>query len=166
MKKYIIIILIGISFIIKAQNTGSEVSTEDAIIILKVHNDYRNEVGIDSLIWSNELSKVAQKWANKLSKSKCRIKHSRKKGIGENIFWSSIPVKNVKEVVTNWGNEKEYYSYRDCCKGHKTLHYTQIIWEKTTEVGCGVATCKDGSQIWVCNYSPQGNFIGEKPYKK
>ncbi|HEU4579671.1 MAG TPA: CAP domain-containing protein [Polyangiaceae bacterium] len=47
-------------------------------------------------------------------------------------------------------------------------HYTQLVWRNTREVGCGYATCvsSDGFSdgIWVCNYSPPGNFIGQTPY--
>ena len=47
-------------------------------------------------------------------------------------------------------------------------HYTQLVWRNTREVGCGYATCVDrngySDGIWVCNYSPPGNFIGQTPY--
>jgi hypothetical protein len=39
-------------------------------------------------------------------------------------------------------------------------------------LGCGVASCTENSpfgdggswQIWVCNYDPSGNYLGERPY--
>jgi hypothetical protein len=43
-------------------------------------------------------------------------------------------------------------------------HYTQIIWRNTTEVGCGMATCSNGSEIWVCNYNPPGNYLRQNAY--
>ena len=46
-------------------------------------------------------------------------------------------------------------------------HYTQVVWRNTTEIGCGVATCKEGAltwDIWICNYAPPGNIAGQKPY--
>jgi len=47
-------------------------------------------------------------------------------------------------------------------------HYTQLVWRNTKEVGCGYATCNDPrgfhDGIWVCNYSPPGNFVGQAPY--
>jgi len=141
------------------------ISETDKQVLLDEHNKYRSELNIDNLEWSENLAKEAQNWANHIAKGKCNIKHSNK-NLGENIFWSSTPVNNVKEVVSDWASEKKYYKFCKCCKGYKTLHYTQIIWQKTTKIGCASAICKDGSQIWVCNYSPQGNFEGEKPYKK
>ncbi len=133
-------------------------------IILSTHNKYRAEVGVENLVWSDSLALEAQDWANKLTKQKCKIKHSYKKGIGENIFWSSRSL-NPKIAVDSWAGEKKYYKYGKCCN-NKTLHYTQIIWGKTKKVGCAKSICKDGAEIWICNYSPQGNYIGEKPFKK
>jgi hypothetical protein len=47
-------------------------------------------------------------------------------------------------------------------------HYTQLVWRNTREVGCGYATCVDDNGfsdgVWVCNYSPPGNFVGQAPY--
>ncbi|MDO9190699.1 MAG: CAP domain-containing protein [Sulfurimicrobium sp.] len=43
-------------------------------------------------------------------------------------------------------------------------HYTQLVWKKTTAVGCGMAVCGSRDQIWVCQYSPAGNWAGQKPY--
>lgn len=46
-------------------------------------------------------------------------------------------------------------------------HYTQVVWRKTSELGCGYATCKrDGFlvEFWACNYSPPGNVRGQEPY--
>ena len=40
----------------------------------------------------------------------------------------------------------------------KTGHFTQVVWKDTRQLGCGVAMC-DGGEIWVCNYSPPGNFV-------
>jgi pathogenesis-related protein 1 len=43
-------------------------------------------------------------------------------------------------------------------------HYTQVVWRKSTDLGCGFATCSGGggfvNDIWICNYAPAGNSIG------
>src|SRR5712691_6171246 len=42
-------------------------------------------------------------------------------------------------------------------------YYTQIVWRDTREVGCGVAR-GPGREVWVCDYSPPGNWVGRRPY--
>ncbi|WP_411025351.1 CAP domain-containing protein, partial [Salmonella sp. s55004] len=53
-------------------------------------------------------------------------------------------------------------------------HFTQVVWAKTTKVGCGIKFCLEATSdyssypnAWLvtCNYSPAGNWQGEKPYK-
>ncbi|MCI5224143.1 MAG: SCP-like extracellular, partial [Candidatus Electrothrix sp. AR4] len=70
----------------------------------------------------------------------------------------------AQNVVDAWGNEITDYDYSDNSCHSVCGHYTQVVWKTTMEVGCGMATCNDKSQIWVCQYTPQGNMVGEKPY--
>lgn len=41
----------------------------------------------------------------------------------------------------------------------------QMIWSRTTAVGCGIANCRRG-RIFACHYSPPGNVLGQLPYCK
>ena len=44
-------------------------------------------------------------------------------------------------------------------------HYTQMVWQTSTKVGCAMAVCEDSQeQVWVCQYQPAGNWVGKKPY--
>jgi pathogenesis-related protein 1 len=46
-------------------------------------------------------------------------------------------------------------------------HYTQVVWRNSTQLGCGVSSCQSGGvsyDIWICNYGPPGNVLGQKPY--
>ncbi len=38
-----------------------------------------------------------------------------------------------------------------------------MVWDKTTKIGCGMARSSSGKIYVVCNYSPAGNRIGQKP---
>ncbi|RTG89433.1 uncharacterized protein DC041_0008041 [Schistosoma bovis] len=40
-----------------------------------------------------------------------------------------------------------------------------MVWAKTTDIGCGVASCPRYGLSIVCNYGPGGNWNNEKPYE-
>ena len=75
----------------------------------------------------------------------------------------------LTQMVDAWGNEKrnflngEYPSVSATGSPGEVSHYTQIIWQNTSEVGCGVASA-GGYNILVCDYSPQGNIDGTVVY--
>ncbi len=150
--------------------------------MLEAHNKARAAVGINALAWSSKMTKYAEEWAKHLANNKdCTMIHrveadNNPLGAGENLYWAS-PVKwsdgrtetqsiGTKDVAQSWGEEKAYYNYdaNTCAKGKQCGHYTQMVWNTTLEVGCGMAFCPDKGQIWVCNYNPPGNIIGNKPY--
>jgi len=90
---------------------------------------------------------------------------------GQNIFASSRSSTPI-DVVADWASEGASYDYdSNSCSDFTCGHYTQIVWAKSTLLGCGVQTCTKNSpfgggswQLWVCNYDPPGNFNNEKPY--
>jgi len=146
------------------------------------HNKVRKSLNIKSLKWSPKLALYAQSWADYLAKNnKCRMKHRPRSGkykqrYGENIYWASaikwsngkveLAKKTSFNVVSAWASEVKDYNYHSntCSRGKMCGHYTQLVWANTTKVGCGMAICKDKTQVWVCNYNPPGNYVGEKPY--
>src|SRR3546814_6534606 len=42
-------------------------------------------------------------------------------------------------------------------------HYTQLIWGRSGEVGCGLGQ-RGGEEILVCRYSAPGNVRGRDPF--
>jgi pathogenesis-related protein 1 len=148
------------------KTTKTTLSADEQQRIVAAHNKYRSKVKVPDIQWSDELAVVAQKWANHLAKKSCRMKHSNNGKYGENIYWSSYE-STPEEVVDSWGSEKKYYKGGKINrKVYKYGHYTQMVWAKTKFVGCGRAKCRNGAEIWVCNYSPPGNIIGKKTYSK
>ena len=153
---------------------GSVEKKIDSEAIVEAHNKWRSRVGVPDLQWSPELARMARQWANTLKTRNCRLEHSGREGYGENIFRASAVIwsdgrREIQEitpekVVDSWGSEVKNYNYEtDTCSG-VCGHYTQIVWEETRKVGCGMAVCEDKSQVWVCNYYPPGNYVGKKPY--
>ncbi|MEA2042995.1 MAG: CAP domain-containing protein [Bacteroidota bacterium] len=164
--KYILIgiALTGMFFNLTAQNNGSRLTDEQRREALTRHNKYRADVGTNPLVWSNELATEAQAWADKLAKKGCAFEHS-KTSHGENLYWASWK-STATEAINSWAEEIKYYHGQAISYSNysKMGHYTQMVWYNTTEVGCAIGSCKNGSTIWVCTYNPAGNYIGEKPY--
>lgn len=151
----------------------------DTAAIVTAHNKWRAEVGVkQKLSYSPELAASSQVWANKLQRSNdCKMKHSAANGYGENLFWASamnwsdgrkeLQKVSPKHVVDSWGSEKADYNYakNSCTAGKMCGHYTQVVWSGTQKVGCAMAVCEDSQQqVWVCQYQPAGNWVGQKPY--
>jgi pathogenesis-related protein 1 len=147
--------------------------------MVAAHNRWRAKVGVAPITYSSELAVSAQKWANNLKQNnECRMKHSDPQGkYGENLYWASalewsngkreLQKVTTAKVVDDWAGERADYNYKDnsCAKGKMCGHYTQVVWRSTTTVGCAIAVCSDTlEQIWVCQYQPPGNWVGEKPY--
>lgn len=152
-----------------ALSTETQQEPENMKGMVDRHNYWRRQVNIPDLSWSSELAAFAQAWADKLASEGCNMEHRPRSGkygssYGENIYWSS-GLKNAAEaVVDSWASEKQYFDKKKgTCKGGVCGHYTQLVWKKTQRVGCGMARCGD-EEIWVCNYDPPGNYVGEKPY--
>lgn len=141
--------------------------------MLDTHNFWRAKLGLPALTYSVELAKSAQTWAKHLQQSnQCKMEHSQGK-FGENLFWGSawsdgrVQDISAKLVVDSWASEKADFSYSDnsCTRGKMCGHYTQLVWKNTARVGCAATVCANNhSQIWVCQYDPPGNYIGQKPY--
>ena len=133
--------------------------------ILAAHNAWRQEVGVPALQWSEELTAHAQEWANTLRGRGCKADHSGASEYGENLAWAGGTNLAPEAVVEMWGAEQASYDYaaNSCARRKVCGHYTQIVWRGTETVGCAVASCSD-SEVWVCNYYPAGNVVGQKPY--
>lgn len=141
--------------------------------ITAAHNEARANVtpaaspAIPPLAWSAEVASAAQSHA-----SKCQFEHSGGP-YGENLF-ATTGVATPDAVVTAWTDEAQSYDYATNSCSDVCGHYTQVVWADSLHLGCGVADCTTGSpfdpsgqgswQLWVCNYDPPGNWVGQAPY--
>jgi pathogenesis-related protein 1 len=132
---------------------------------LQAHNTARIKDKQRPLQWSPDLENISQKWANQLA-SNCKVYHHQGDiPFGENLFISTAPT-TVGHAVNAWVNEKNFYNHpqNKCQAGKQCGHYTQVVWKGTTDVGCAMQSCSNGSQIYVCSYFPGGNVVGARPF--
>ncbi len=164
MKTALTLILLVASLYITGGEQKPNVTDEEIEMLLDRHNAWRAEVGVPAVKWSDQLAVVADQWARTLNKQSCAWKHSQN-GYGENLFRGTVGAYTAADAVDAWGSEKLDYNYaKNKCKPGKVCgHYTQMVWKGTTEVGCAKTIC-EGYVVWVCNYDPPGNWVGQKPY--
>lgn len=139
--------------------------------ILAAHNKYRADLKIAPLIWSDELAIHAQSWANNLaSLGGMTLKHSPQDTEGENLWLGTSGRFNYTAMVDSWGNEKQYFirgifpNVSSTKNWMDVGHYTQIIWQNSSQVGCAIASA-EGNDILVCRYNPPGNRNNEPVFK-
>lgn len=136
--------------------------------VTAAHNAVRERLGVAPLVWDAGLARYAQAWADKLKQRGCDLQHRPRKGAdaqkyGENIYSASGSAPPASEVVGAWVEEvKDYDAKTNKCRG-VCGHYTQVVWRASRRLGCGMATCGE-TEVWVCNYDPAGNFLGQRPY--
>jgi len=135
----------------------------EAQAILDAHNRHRAKHCAPPVAWSDEVAAVALAWATKLRDAGCAFEHSRGRKYGENLFFMG-PAGSARGAVAvdDWYSEVSAYDHANPGFGMSTGHFTQVVWRGTSHVGCGTARCP-GGDIWVCNYYPPGNVLGQFP---
>lgn len=174
------LIVVGVSlwgdFAFAQIGTGSDVTQVEAKEILSLHNNARRAVGVEPLEWSPTLAAFAQEWADELARNG-KFEHRPKDGEwaqkhGENIAYGFGKMAGVQSAMRSFLSERTFFvpgtPIPDPGTPFKWGHYSAIVWKSTTHVGAGKAVMQTGplagATIYVCNYDPRGNKVGEKPY--
>lgn len=126
--------------------------------ILARHNIYRCMHGADNLVWSDELAKNAQRWAD-TNKSGHSTQRMRSDMVGCNLVGENIAVGNSDiEAVDKW-----YWEGASRTRNgeiplpeENTSHFSQVVWKDTKKVGCGM---NRDSKVFVCQYSCAGDHL-------
>jgi pathogenesis-related protein 1 len=138
-------------------------------------NAVRQGVGtsppIADVTWSSQIANVAQTYANQLASQGCtNLVPSQNRTYGENLAEFGGQAATPTDVVALWASKGKCWTPGPINAGDKCTcpnngcgDYTQLVWRKTTEVGCGVATCPN-SEVWVCDFAPPGNYVGQTAY--
>lgn len=183
-------------------STTSEISVPSELKqfhrdLLIEHNQLRSLGGLRPLKWHADLAVNAEKYIKSQDNlNNCKFEHSRastRKQVGpftqagENLYmsWGFLPT--GKRVAESWYDEINCYRYgkigESCTKfsgpkcdmGYIMVgHFTQMMWDTATHVGCGVHQCgsceKLCPQIFVsCLYGSTsagfgGNMWGMYPF--
>ena len=130
--------------------------------MLAAHNAVRARVGVEPLVWSGKLAERARDWAETLL-AREQFAHRPNSPFGENLFEIDGAPATPEQVLDAWASEARDYDYRSNRCRAVCGHYTQIVWRGTREIGCAVAHDRN-REVWVCNYDPPGNWVGNRPY--
>jgi uncharacterized protein YkwD len=153
--------------VIEQPKTAPPLTGEETGVLVGLraaHDEARAAVGVAPMEWSTALGRYAQEWANSLAANNCQLAHRPNSSYGENLYWTNTGV-TAQQVVAAWTMESSHYdaATNTCSDGNVCGHYTQVVWANTLKLGCGMASC-GSQQVWVCNYDPRGNTMGQKPY--
>jgi hypothetical protein len=118
---------------------------------LKAHNQVRKDNNLIPLNWDPKLALFAKSWLSHLSK-KCQLFSSNSEYTG---YTENIDQKWGSRVYTPFQIVRKWTLY-------KGLKYKNMIWPKTTKLGCAYALCKDPgsaatSTLYACYYSPSSH---------
>jgi len=128
---------------------------------LMAHNIYRCMHGVPAVTWSIPVAESAQDWASRLSS----MSHSHSYSIkppagpaGENLAIGHV---SYAAAVQAWYEEVDCCNWPGCQTGScKVGHFTAMIWEGVTEIGCGHNQL---SNIHVCRYRSGDTLTGDTP---
>uniref|UniRef100_A0A0N5BUY7 SCP domain-containing protein n=1 Tax=Strongyloides papillosus TaxID=174720 RepID=A0A0N5BUY7_STREA len=139
----------------KPKTTDSYQSTKDTF--LKQTNEYRRLHQAKPLKLNKTIEAKAQAYAEKMAKMDV-LKHDTDTTYGENIYFSTS---SPNDAVKSWYDEVKSYNFALPIFSMSTGHFTAIVWNATTDTGCGVAKSASNKYYVSCKYYPPGNVRGQ-----
>ena len=141
-----------------AQNTPQD--------FVNLHNRARAADRVGPVTWDAKVARYAQDYAARRA-GDCKLVHSGGP-FGENLFWGSAGrAWSAADALRSWVDEKKnYHLDTNTCEAGKVCgHYTQVVWRKSTRIGCARVVCAASRGVFIiCSYDPPGNFNGERPF--
>lgn len=141
-------------------------------VVLGMHNDERESLGLSPLDWDNALAADAARYARQMAQTNI-FRHSprtsRSSPSGENLWMGPRRLYDYEVMVGAFLDEKSLFrrggklpDLSVTGRWEDVAHYTQIIWRGTRKVGCAVAEGRNYDYL-VCRYFPAGNVFGKGP---
>jgi hypothetical protein len=136
--------------------------------LLAAHNVERARVGVAPLQWDPALAAAAASYGPTLQRLG-RLQHSpraSRPGQRENLWMGTRGAFAPEQMVGNWAREKRDFRPGVFPNVSRTgdwtdvSHYTQMIWHRTTRVGCAVHRAPRWDFL-ICRYTPPGNVDGQ-----
>ena len=128
--------------------------------ILYLINQKRKEYNVQPLIENNEITNIAQKYAEEISQTEILVNSNNKyKGddLGESIFCYST-ILDANGLVMRLSKKEFNYNYNN---NEIPSHFTQMIWKNSNLIGIGISrNFNTGHMFYVLNYFPKGNIKG------
>jgi len=119
-------------------------------------NFYRRLHSAPDVVWNDAAAAFAQSYTEK-----CLWQHSGS-DYGENLAGN---YDSPTSAIDGWASEDKMYSYSSPGFTEDTGHFTQLVWKKTTSIGCAVTKCPDSTVkgvatgwFFACEYDPPGNY--------
>ena len=126
------------------------------------HNKIRKKFNYKELVLNNNLTMLAQKFADNfelLEEANLPIEKYKGENLGINYEKFTGDINCIIKIFEKWIKEKEFMDKNIYCS--KTKHFTQIIWKKTKEIGFGYSKLNNDENIFVVYYYPAGNIFDE-----
>ncbi|WP_351999961.1 CAP domain-containing protein [Sphingobium sp. SJ10-10] len=141
-------------------------------VILGMHNEERESLGLSPLAWDSALAADAARYARQMAQTNI-FRHSARASraipSGENLWMGSRGLYDYEVMVGSFLDEKRYFRRSGTLPDLSTTgrwedvgHYTQIIWRGTRKVGCALGEGQSYDYL-VCRYFPAGNVFGRNP---
>jgi Cysteine-rich secretory protein family len=138
-------------------------------ILTDLHNRERVQVGAPPLAWDPRLAAAAAAYGPTLA-ARGTLVHSplaTRPDQGENLWKGTHGHYSLASMFEAWAGEKWVFRpgtfpwVGPTGRLDDVGHYTQIIWRRTTHVGCAVHQTPAWDYL-ICRYAPAGNVIGQR----
>ncbi|PFH32386.1 SCP family extracellular subfamily protein [Besnoitia besnoiti] len=143
---------------------------------LLIHNKYRTEnlqVPLPAMSRNADAVALVMEFVEKRAVGKCKVQghstESQAKEMGENLYMSNNPT--CEAAVTAWYDEIQYFDGNYPGTEWSNMkepvgHFTQVMWTKSTGLGCARTIGCEGWNQLFCVYQPAGNYLGQAPFSE